>query len=131
MTVQAVFTPLVPSSLTAIQIMTFPLETKLETMKEYRITENQGLVGNHAIYLSEKSVPETVNVVGLAAIYTTLKAAENYQGTLNIRGNSISYVRLMNVKFLGFLEVTTTAGTPISTSGTYARIQTTWIKEPS
>ena len=131
MTVQAIFTPLVPSSLTAIQIMLFPLETKLETMKDYRLTENQGLVGNHAIYLREKSIPETVIVTGLSAIYTTLKAAENYQGTLNIRGNSITYVRLMNVKFVGLLEVTTTSGTPISTSGTYSRIETTWIKEPS
>ena len=131
MTVQAVFTPSVPSSPGAISMMTFGLETKLETKKEYRITENQGLVGNHAIFLSEISVPETVIVVGLVAIYTTLKAAENFQGTLNLRGTSITYVRLMNVKFLGLLEVTATAGTPISTSGTYARIETTWIKEAS
>jgi hypothetical protein len=131
MTVQAVFTPTVPSAPGAISMMTFPLETKLETRKEYRITENQGLVGNYAIFLEEKSVPETVVVVGLVAIYTTLKAAENFQGTLNIRGTSISYVRLMNVKFLGLLEVSATAGTPISTSGTYARIETTWIKEAS
>lgn len=131
MTVQATFTPLVPGALSAISMMTFPLETKLETRKEYRITENQGLVGNHAIFLEEKSVPETVVVVGLTAIYTTLKAAENYQGTLNIRGNSITNVRLMNVKFVGNLEVTASAGTPISTSGTYARIETTWIKEAS
>ena len=131
MTVQAVFTPSVPSSPGAISMMTFGLETKLETKKEYRITENQGLVGNHAIFLAEVSVPETVIVVGLVAIYTTLKAAENFQGTLNLRGTSITYVRLMNVKFLGLLEVTATAGTPISTSGTYARIETTWIKEAS
>ena len=131
MTVQAVFTPSVPSSPGAISMMTFGLETKLETKKEYRVTENQGLVGNHAIFLSEISVPETVIVVGLVAIYTTLKAAENFQGTLNLRGTSITYVRLMNVKFLGLLEVTATAGTPISTSGTYARIETTWIKEAS
>lgn len=131
MTVQAVFTPSVPSSPGAISMMTFGLETKLETKKEYRVTENQGLVGNHAIFLAEVSVPETVIVVGLVAIYATLKAAENFQGTLNLRGNSITYVRLMNVKFLGLLEVTATAGTPISTSGTYARIETTWIKEAS
>ena len=131
MTVQAVFTPAVPSSPGAISMMTFGLETKLETKKQYRITENQGLVGNHAIFLAEVSVPETVVVVGLVAIYATLKAAENFQGTLNLRGESITYVRLMNVKFLGLLEVSATAGTPITTSGTYVRIETTWIKEAS
>ncbi len=128
MTIQAVFTP---SGQSAINIDTFPLETKLETRKEYRITENQQLVGNYGMILGEVSEPETVVVVGLTAIYTTLKAAENIVGTLNIRGTSITTVRLLNAKFVGALGVTASAGTPISTSGTYARIQTTWLKEPA
>ena len=128
MTIQAVFTP---TALSAINIMTFPLQTKLEYEPVYRQTENQGLKGNYSIFLENKTTPETVTIVGLSAIYTTMKAAENIVGTLNLRGSSITLVRLLSVKFIEGLEPVVTPGTPISISYTYCRLLTTWMKEPT
>ena len=128
MTIQAVFTP---TALSAINIMTFPLQTKLEYAPVYRQTENQGLKGNYSIFLENKTTPETVVIVGLSAIYATMKAAENIVGTLNIRGDSISTVRLLSVKYLEGLGATVTPGTPISISYTYCRLECVFMKEPA
>ena len=128
-TYQAVFTPSVPSSPGAINIMIFPDQGQLETVKEYRVTENHGLVGNFAILLEEKSQVVVTRIIGEFAIEATMKAAENFQGTLNLRGTSLTYVRLMSSKRVRLLGVTVTPGTPIATAGTYIELETSWIKE--
>ena len=128
MTVQAVFTPTAGA---AINLTTFPLETKMDNKKVYRMTENQGLLGCFAVFLREESVMVETVVVGLTAIYAALKAAENVQGVLNVRGVSFSYVRLLNCEYVGILTPTATAGTPISVSGVSLKLKTTWLREPS
>lgn len=128
MPTQAVFTP---SGGSAINLNTFPLETKFDNKKIYRLTDPQGLLGCFAIFLREEAVPVETVVVGLAAVYDALKAAENMQGSLNVRGTTFSYVKLMNAEYVGLLNPTVTPGTPLSVSGASVMVKTTWIKEPS
>ncbi len=128
MTIQAVFTP---TGQSAINLTTFPLETKMDNEKIYRITENQGLLGNFAIFLEEKSKQVEAVVVGLTAVYAALKAAENIQGSLNVRGVTFNYVRLLNAEYIGILTPSVTPGTPISVSGVSLKVRTVWLREPS
>jgi len=124
---QVVFTP---TAMAAINIMICPYEGQFEMVPYYRETENQGLSGNYAIKLGSRSEIISINIIAEYAVEETLTAAINVKGTFLLRETTFSNVRLLNVRRIRGLEVSTalTSGV-IENTYTYLELRTEWIRE--
>ncbi len=125
----AIFTPDDASG--ARNILIFDYKAKFQHEFIYRETENQGLVGNYRMYLAQKSVEETINIVVTAAIEPTILTARNLKGTLVTGLGTFTTIRLLNARTLRGLNqssasVVSTVLTPVFD---YYEMSSTWIRE--
>lgn len=124
---QATFTP---SSGSVVEMITFNYEGKFDTIYEYRETENQGLIGNHAIFKTATSQIVDVVCVMLYAQEANAINAQNKIGTLVQREITHTNVRLLKAKRMRGLDVVTTLNVDIINNAyTYVEMMLTFIKE--
>lgn len=125
---QAKFTP---SGESAVSIMIFDFLGTFKTQPYYKKTRNQGLKGNYSMFLGEISKDYTVRMIVEAAVEATLITYENLKGTLNLRGVSISDVRLLNIERVQAVDVASQSIVDgvLNIAHNYYEVNATWCKE--